>query len=103
MLNTHVIWSNVLTGAILFMSILIIVYRESGVITGLCSGNASAPCLTRIPFPAEKTWRSWFPVVYPQYLVKPTDYQFCIWFLPLRRGDDACFIARNSCRSDEVG
>jgi hypothetical protein len=39
---------------------------------------------------------SWFPVVYPEYLVKPTvDYNYGIWLVPIKKGDDAAVSARN--------
>lgn len=39
---------------------------------------------------------SWFPVVYPEFLVKPNnDYRYDIWLLPLQKDDDPAFVARN--------
>ena len=39
---------------------------------------------------------SWYPVVYPEFLVKPnTDYRYDIWLLPLRKEDESSFVARN--------
>jgi len=39
---------------------------------------------------------SWFPVVYPEFLVKPdAPFHFDIWLLPLGKEDDASFVARN--------
>jgi len=38
--------------------------------------------------------RSWYPVVYDQFLVKPTEeYHHTIWLLPLERDDNASIIA----------
>lgn len=38
---------------------------------------------------------SWYPVVYPQYLVKPTsEYDYAIWLCPLRSDDNPANVAR---------
>jgi hypothetical protein len=40
--------------------------------------------------------RSWFPVVYDEFLVKPNrEFQYSIWLLPLTKTDDASVVARN--------
>jgi beta-galactosidase len=39
---------------------------------------------------------SWYPVVYPEYLVKPTcDYDFSFWLLPLQAKDDPATLVRS--------
>jgi hypothetical protein len=39
---------------------------------------------------------SWFPVVYSDYLVKPTvDYSYGLWLVPIEKGDDTAVSARN--------
>lgn len=39
---------------------------------------------------------SWFPVVYPEFLVKPQNvYQYDLWLLPLKKDENASFVARN--------
>lgn len=39
---------------------------------------------------------SWFPVVYPEFLVKANkDYRYDVWLLPLQKGDDASYMACN--------
>ena len=39
---------------------------------------------------------SWFPVVYPDYLVKPDkDFHYSLWLVPLSEGDDPLLRAKN--------
>jgi hypothetical protein len=39
---------------------------------------------------------SWFPVVYSDYLVRPTvDFNYGLWLVPLEKGDDAAVSARH--------
>ena len=39
---------------------------------------------------------SWFPVVYPDYLVKPgKDFHYSLWLVPLSEGDDPVLLAKN--------
>jgi beta-galactosidase len=39
---------------------------------------------------------SWFPAVYPQFLVKPDkEYNFSVWLIPLSEGDDPIIQAKN--------
>lgn len=39
---------------------------------------------------------SWFPVVYPDYVVKPDkDFHYSLWLVPLSEGDDPLLIAKN--------
>lgn len=35
---------------------------------------------------------SWFPVVYPEFRVKPSSYSFEVWLRPLKRGDDPSLV-----------
>jgi hypothetical protein len=37
---------------------------------------------------------SWYPVVYPEFLVKPSEeFKYCVWLLPLEPGDNPPFLA----------
>lgn len=39
---------------------------------------------------------SWFPVVYPEFLVKATDdFHYSLWLVPLKKDDDAAVSARH--------
>jgi Beta galactosidase small chain len=39
---------------------------------------------------------SWYPVVYPQYLVQPSDeFKYCIWLLPLEAQANPAIVAGN--------
>ena len=43
---------------------------------------------------------SWFPVVYPEFRIKPTqDYRFQVWLIPLTSEDDASVVALDRCCS----
>jgi hypothetical protein len=42
---------------------------------------------------------SWFPVVYPEYLVTPDkDFEFSIWLMPLSEGDNPLLLAKAVAR-----
>lgn len=39
---------------------------------------------------------SWYPVVYPQFLVKPSEeFKYCVWLLPLEAQASPAIVAGN--------